>query len=113
MKTDYKFWYITRDDDGFIIKCTIRFYEGDITTEDEPDGVGDFTPVTKYRRINRLQEADLSHLGTGFQKEQNGNDSKVYTSKDFGSIKTDDELRTFLNNQIKLDSTRTVIDEQK
>jgi len=113
MKTDYKFWYITRNDNGFIIECAIRFYEGDITTEDEYNPLTQqLEPVTRYRRTKTLTSTELSHLGVGFVKDLNGKDSKVYTPKDFGSIKTDNELRLFLNNQINKDPIRTVVDDQ-
>jgi len=95
MLTDYKFWYITKDDDGFIIKTAVRFYEGEINTRDEYDDLSrTLKPVTRYRRSKELK-------------------IKTYIPNDFGSIKDDDELRVFLNGKLKLDTTRTPIDEQK
>lgn len=29
--TDYKFWFIRRDDNGFITEVAVRFYEGEMT----------------------------------------------------------------------------------
>lgn len=113
MKTDYKFWFITRDDDGYIVKCGIRFYEGEITTKDENDIDGNPVPVTRYRRSKLLTKTDLSYLNDSFVKDGKGQDAKLYTPAEFGEIKTDDELRTFLNNELAKDSTRTSIDEQK
>lgn len=109
MKTDYKFWYVSRADDGHITECAIRFYEGDITTEIE-NGVS----ITRYRRTKRLGEDNLPHFkGRKSRKEASGTDTVIFTSKDFGNIKTDDELRLFLNSQLKKDASRTPIDEQK
>ena len=105
MQINYKFWYITREDNGFITEAAIRFYEGDVTTEDEVID-GEITAVTKYRRINRLQEKDLAHLGEGFKKDISGNDNKIYTDKELGKIKSDKELVTFLNKELDKDTTR-------
>jgi hypothetical protein len=110
--TDYKFWYITRDDDGFIIKAAIRFFEGEESALDEPDHEGKLVSVSRYRRIKRLQKIDLTHLEDKFIKESNGNDAKLYNPTEFGSIKTNDELRLFLNNEIAKDQTRTVVSAQ-
>ena len=121
MLTDYKFWYIRRDDNGFITDCAIRFYESEISTKDEQ--VWDETekkfilkPVTKYRRNKRLQKADLNYLKKGeekFIKELSGADAVLYTQEDFGQIKTDDELRLFLNKELAKDKNRKAIPEQK
>lgn len=108
MLTDYKFWYIKRDDNGFITECTVRFYEGEIQKK-------------VYVRTKRLQSKDLSHLskdikgkmGLEITKEIDGNDVVGYTSKDFGEIKTDDELRLFLNKELAKDKSREPVDEQK
>ena len=112
LKTDYKFWYITRNDNGFITEAGIRFYEGDITTKNELVNEV-LTPVTRYRRTKRLKKINLKHLDKKFKKESSGKDAKVYNQSDFGQIKTDDELRSFLNKEIKKDKTRQAIDEQK
>mgnify|MGYP001577505004 CR=1 FL=1 len=114
MLTDYKFWYIARDDNDFITEAGIRFYEGEVTTLNEPVGEArTMTPITRYRRSKRLTESDMAHLGSGFKKESSGSDAKVYTSKDFGAIKTDAELRIFLNTKLKKDSSRTPIANQR
>lgn len=108
-KTDYKFWYIKRDDNVYISEAGVRFYEGEITTENEHN-----IPVTRYRRSLRLQKRDLSHLGSKiYRKERNGNDAVVYTPNDFGRISTDDELRDFLSKELKKDKGREPIQEQK
>jgi len=113
MKTDYKFWYIKRDDDGFITQATIRFYEGEVTTENEK-GV----PVTRYRRTKRLETFDdLQHLKKDGivkgLKEVNGKVAVFYNQENFGQIKTDDELRDFLNKELEKDKSREPIEEQK
>jgi len=108
MFTDYKFWYIRRDDDGFITEAAVRFYEGHYVSGE-------------YVRTKRLPVAELTHLakkvkdklGIQFLNETNQNEVVVYTQEDFGQIKTDDELRTFLNKEISKDKIRTVIPEQQ
>ena len=114
MRTDYKFWYIKRNDAGFITEATIRFYEGDITTKLERSLLDDqLYSVTRYRRIGRLELPDLTHLRpTKFVKDAGGRDVKLYTPDDFGTIKTDNELRTFVNNELKKDPQRSPIQEQ-
>lgn len=56
MKTDFKFSAII--DDGTNLTITVKFYEGEITTEDEPDYElkGGMKPVTRYRRSTFLEE---------------------------------------------------------
>lgn len=115
MQTDYKFWFIRRDDNGFITEAAIRFYEGDITTENEMDRTTQILkPVTRYRRSKRLAVADLQYLGNKkTKKEYSGEDAIIYTPEDFGIISTDDELRSFLNKELAKDTKRTPIKEQK
>ena len=103
-RTDYKFWFIRRDDDGFIEEAAIRFYEGDYVLEGGKQ---------VYKRTKRLAPQDLKHLNKSFIGEANGNPATLYTYQDFGRIKTDDELRSFLNKEIGKDKARTPIDEQK
>ena len=114
MLIDYKFWYIKRDDAGFITEAGIRFYEGGITTVTEKSLIRGDASVTRYRRSARLAQSDLAYLMSHNVKlEQNGNPSIVYKSEHFGKIKTDAELCAFLNKEIAKDATRTVIDQQK
>lgn len=113
MKTDYKFWYIKRDDDGFITEAAIRFYEGDITTEKEKISRDNEIDVTRYRRFKRLQRLDLPHFTSDkFKKEFSGADAVLYTNNDFGNIKTNEQLEVFLNGELKKDVSRTPIKEQ-
>lgn len=113
MRTDYKFWYIKRDDDGFITEAAVRFYEGDVTTELEKDTSLNLVPITRFRRSKRLGSSDVPHINVGFIKDARGKDAAVYTSESFGRIKTDEELRTFLNREISKDTKRVAINEQK
>ena len=115
--TDYKFWYIKRDDNGFVTEAAIRFYEGNIVTRDIIDTLttahNSVISVTRYERSARLPKEALAHLGTDkFAQEVNG-DVAVYNASHFGSIKTDNELRTFLDNELAKDTQRIPIAEQK
>ena len=103
--TDYKFWFIKRDDNGFITECAIRFYEGEYKNE-------------KYKRIKRLESfEDLKHLAKDNAikglKEQTGETCVFYSQEDFGQIQTDNELRSYLNQELAKDGTRQSIPEQK
>ena len=116
MLTAYKFWYIKRNNDGFITEAAIRFYQGVLTTKNEVDdsvlGNQATKSVTRFRFDSRLTANDMDYLGVQTVKEQNNNDCALFNQSHFGQIKTDDELRTFLNNQIAKDQTRTPIDSQ-
>lgn len=99
--TNYKFWYIRRDDDGFITEAAIRFWESEIQK--------DICVMTK-----RLGEEDLKHLVSGkMVKDSSNYPARRYRVKDFGKIKSDDELRAFLNQELGKDKSRTPVDEQK
>lgn len=54
MKTDFKISRLTQYDNGM---CTVvaRFYEGEVTTEDELVG-REMKPVTRYRRTQMIRE---------------------------------------------------------
>jgi len=114
MKTDYKFWYIKREDDVHISECAIRFYEGEVTTENERDIVdGQLKPVTRYRRTKKLKQQDMKHFKHKKKKDDVvGGDVIIFDTDDFGVISTDDDLRKFLNKEIKKDKDRYVIEEQ-
>ena len=112
MLTDYKFWYIRRDDDGFITEAAVRFYEGEITTKNEKQIDDVIKPVTRYRRSKKLQDVELDHLNKPKIKDSGGSDAVLYTSADFGQIKSDNELRLFLNQELSKDKIRTPIPEQ-
>lgn len=113
-KTDYKFWYIKRDDDGRITEVAVRFSEGEVTTENEYDVLTKTdVPVTRYRRTKRLKKVDLPHQSNRkTKKNKGGRDHFIYDMDDFGDISTDEELVTFMNEELKLDGSRTPIDEQ-
>jgi len=121
MRTDYKFWYITRDDDGYITECAVRFYEGefktvkqkDISDFDEKTGEFKEIDVLQYIRSKKLTKTDLPHITKGKTKNDNsGEEVIVFTSDDFGVISTDDELRKFLNREIVEDKVRQPLYEQ-
>lgn len=97
---DYKFWFIRRDDDGFIIEAGIRFFEGHFEKE-------------IYKRTKKLDRNDLRELNAKFIKDASNNDAVFYAQKNFGKIKTDDELRLFLNKQLDKVKGREAIAEQK
>ena len=99
--TDYKFWFIRRDDDGFITEAAVRFYEGG------------YNAAGEYVRSKLLGKIDLKHLDKKFVKDSAGVDTKSYTQADFGSIKTDDELCIFLNSELAKDTKRESIEGQK
>ena len=99
MKTNYKFWYITKQDDVHISECGIRFFQTAITTENEKH-LTEFKSVTRERLIKQLSEKDLKHLGKDFKQEINGQKSVIYTSKDFGLITTNTELCQFLDGEL-------------
>ena len=115
MLASYKFWFIRRDDDGFIKEAAIRFYEGSIQ---EVDVINPDTRATekamRYVRSKRLIPSELGHLSSQKTcKESDGNDCITYTSDDFGPIKTTEELRVFLNGELARDTLRESINEQK
>lgn len=105
MKTDYKFWYIKRDDNGFITDVSVRFFEGELQTINNKQ---------VYIRTKRLEPyKDLKHLERNGRikivTETNGNQCVYYHQDDFGKIKTDTELEKFLEVEIKKDKTREFI----
>ena len=117
MKTSYKFWYVHKDDDIHINEVAIRFYEGQITTEDEE--IFDVesnsfvkTSVTRYRRTKRLTIDELPHLNGKSIKESSGEDCIVYTDKDFGITSNLDDVISFLNNELGKDPSREPVIEQ-
>lgn len=101
MKTDYKFWYIKREDDVHISEVAVRFYEGEVING-------------KYVRSKRLSKKDVTHFkGKEIKKERNSNEAIIFTTDDFGVISTDEELRKFLNKELAKDKSREPIDQQK
>jgi hypothetical protein len=105
----YKFWYITRDDDGFITEAGIRFYEG----QKKNIQIGNLETkerqtVNMFVREKRLTPVELTALSSkATRKELNGDDAIVYTPAHFGQIKSDDELRLFLNKELAKDKAHT------
>ena len=90
---DYKFWFIRRENSGFITEAGINYYEGEYKMiENQAKEM-----VNTYVRIKKL---DLKDLNPKTINRLDGSKSARYTPEDFGKIKTDDELRTFLNEQL-------------
>lgn len=112
MFTDYKFWYIKRDDEGFITEAAVRFYEGEITTQTELTFEGPKV-ITRYRRSKRLTPNETPHKDKPRRAEADGNEAVVFFPSDFGKIKTDEELRVFLNGELAKDLLRQPIGEQR
>ncbi len=113
MKIGYKFWYILRDDNDFITEANIRIYEGKYEDIEELNVETDkLETVNRYVRKKRLRKIDTDLVGNKTKLDKNGNEALVYTAEDFGAIKTDDELRCFLNGEIKKDKGREPLDVQ-
>lgn len=94
-----KWWYVKRNDDGFITEATVRFYEAEINTKDETvveNGKLKAKPVTKLRITRPVDVSNRKNI----KKDANGVDTVLYTQKDFGQIKTDEELRSFCDQQL-------------
>lgn len=115
MLTDYKFWYIIRDDFSFITEVAVRFYEGKIETKLVEDIDGNLVSKDVYVRTKRLQEGgELDYLSSTKKiTESSGDVCILYHSEDFGQIQTNKELENFLNGEIAKDPGREVVDEQK
>ncbi len=96
---DYKFWYILRADDGHILKAGVRFYEGSNQTLFTGDAVSGISSKTVYVRTQKITSFPVATKGTT-GADSLGSTVKVYTEADFGTISTDDELRTFLNKEL-------------
>lgn len=113
MNKDYKFWYIRRDDDGFITETAIRFYEGEYGEVEVIYAIAKMPKFeTRYIRTKRLTRGDLTGLKGRFAKGANKDSVKLYFPADFGQIKTDDELRLFLNKELAKVKGRQAIKEQ-
>ena len=93
--TDYKISRIVHLPGGST-EALIRFYEGDITTEDEEDidgEPGDVVSVTRYRRISKNTLREINYNAA----------ARV----------SDDDIRTAMDIELATDLIRTPIDEQK
>lgn len=119
MKTSYKFWYITREDDVHISEVAVRFYEGDVfrvnlVKVDPETQEKIIEPADKYLRTKRLSAKDLPHQkGRKVVTESNGNECFVYTSDDFGVTSDVDDVIVFLNGVLAKDKKRAPEDTQK
>ncbi len=105
-RTDYKFAFITRFDDG-TAEVKVRFYEGEINSRNE-EGVS----VTRYRR-SALVKRPLSHITlpriTG-RLVEGGNAIILNVNRPHLNA---GQLRGIMNAVLAKDITRTAIDEQK
>ena len=101
---DYKWWFVKRDDNGFITEVAVRFYEGEHQT---------IEGVLTYVRTAKLGAGDMPETRSGTPVLDSVSAyARHYNQNDFGHIKTDDELRAFCDAQLALDTTRTPIPEQ-
>ena len=109
MFKDYKFWFIRRDDDGFITEAGVNFYEGKYEEILNPR-TNELESV--YVRKNKLKDVSFNKKPKKLNR-RDGSESMRYTPEDFGEIKTDDELRQFLNKELDNVKGRESIPEQK
>ncbi len=112
---DYKFSMINRNDDGYITWVVINFYEGEYKDVDVIDPeTRETKKEDRYVRTKKLQQEELQSLNQEVIERINGTYSVRYTIEDFGKIKTDDELREFLDVELeKLKPERKSIEVQK
>ena len=94
MQTDYKISRMTRHDDGRV-EVVARIYEGDVTTEPEAITASPvLVLVTRYRRSRLLRTVTLF-------------------LPDLPLAAIDAQIRSKLNDELKKDTTRTPIAEQR
>lgn len=113
MQTDYKYWYVKKDDFGYITEVTVKFYEGNmialpelmqnpVTREDS------LQLVAKYRRTRNLTANELPHLGGRKSvTDASGIQCFVYTPEDFGVTKDLRDIEVVLNNELAKDTLRS------
>lgn len=109
--TDYKIWYIARDDYGAITDVAVRIFEGHLITHPVQELDGTTRLETVYQRTHRLTAQQTSYLGPGFISD-GAHEARHYTAQDFGVIATSRQLQDFLDAQIQHDPWRTPIHEQ-
>lgn len=107
MQISYKFWYITREDDSYISEAAIRFYEGENMDVEVADILGAKSTVNRYVRTKRLEPKDIPELMGVYRQEADGSYARSYTPSHFGKIKTDNELRLFINKEMAKHKGRT------
>ena len=93
MQTDYKISQMVADENDFVMKLIIKFYEGQTTTENEVFANKTEKLITRYRRISLLKEV-------------------LYTYGDFGRLKLGQETLDFLNIKLSEDKNYQPIKEQ-
>ena len=113
MQTSYKFWYIKRENDIHISEVAVRFFEGEVTTENERVDM-DIVPVTRYRKIKQLTKLELPHeKDRKHITDKNGKECLIYTDEDFGVTDDLDDVRLFLNGVLNKDKNRVPEEAQK
>jgi len=111
---DYKFWFIRRDDSGFITEAGVNFYEGEFQKKMRKDPRTDIEyEVDEYVRTKRLKKSDLLDISPRIRTRKDNSQSVIYYTSDFGQIKTDEELCEFLNNKLNQIKGFEAIDVQK
>jgi hypothetical protein len=108
--TDYKWWFVRRDDDGYITEVGVRFCQGEYQSiTDELSG----SVTNQYVRTERLAANNMPDGRLGSDAfESSGKYARQYTQADFGLIKTDEELRAFCDKELSKDTVRKVISAQ-
>ena len=91
-KIEFKYWFIRRDDAGFITEVAVRFNE--IAT-------GKDSKNNDIIVRNKLNKSDLFSIQKPTKKTINVIEHFIYTSADFGNIKTDTELHNFMVDEVK------------
>jgi hypothetical protein len=98
MLTDYKISRITEYNGGSVT-VVVKFHEGDITTEDEPDkwDHSKMVPVTRYRRPpGSVLRTETYHFAAGSRE-----------------ARYEAALTQFLNRELAKDPDRQPIPEQR
>ena len=113
--TDYKWWCVNRNGDGYITWARVRFHVGEYQQKEDPETKEKVDVYVRTARVD-AKSVDVAAVAPTWKQSLDGagNPYVEFTDKDFGKIKTDDELRTFCNTQLdKLKAIYTVIPEQK
>ena len=116
--TDYKFSYISRQDDG-TMHVKMRFYEGEKVEESEEIEPGEFELITRYRRSGIVQRptdhfSSLSGASIDYEeKERLGDELGDAVIVTLPRQLTEVELIRAMNVVLAEDTTRTPIDERQ
>ena len=103
----YKYWYIIKDDNGFVTEAGVRLYEGGFQNVSVQQRDSSFADEERFVREKSLKRSDVAFMGDRASKfMKSGKEVFVFTSKDFGDFKDKDVLKLFLNREIAKDATR-------